>query len=81
MINEQAGTSAGGRTQATGEARRTVTNFWARNQAEVIELNFNWTVENFSLQPKEGFIQSPSFFSHRYCDFKNVHIIRHPLYK
>jgi hypothetical protein len=73
MMNEQAGTLAASRRTrrvAAGvgeEARRTVTNFWARNQAELIELNFNWTVENFSLQPTDDYIQSPLFFSHRYC--------------
>ena len=44
-----------------------VKNIWARNQSDAVELNFNWTIENFSLlsQRIDEEICSPEFSSGR----------------
>jgi len=44
-----------------------VKNIWARNQSDAVELNFNWTIENFSLlsQRIDEVICSPEFSSGR----------------
>ena len=43
--------------------QRLVKNLWARNRSELVELNYKWVVENFSLksQKKQDAICSPSF--------------------
>lgn len=71
--------SAANRARDEGDVvakpRKLAKNFWARHRSEVVELNYQWVVENFSLKPhkKREKLSLPVFSA----DMENQHFPVH----